>query len=87
VVTSALQATATSILAINPVRSDQQFDPIIHGDSTTVCRGRSRPWIAEVTRKTFLSQIDTIVHSKVLVIDPLSQSPVVVTGSHNFSPI
>jgi phosphatidylserine/phosphatidylglycerophosphate/cardiolipin synthase-like enzyme len=25
------------------------------------------------------------VHSKVLVIDPLSENPVVVTGSHNFS--
>jgi phosphatidylserine/phosphatidylglycerophosphate/cardiolipin synthase-like enzyme len=39
-----------------------------------------------VTRKTFLSQIGhAIVHSKVLVIDPLSDDPVVVTGSHNFS--
>ena len=35
---------------------------------------------------TFLSQIGhAIVHSKVLVIDPLSEDPVVVTGSHNFS--
>jgi phosphatidylserine/phosphatidylglycerophosphate/cardiolipin synthase-like enzyme len=25
------------------------------------------------------------VHSKVLIIDPLSSDPVVVTGSHNFS--
>ncbi len=44
------------------------------------------PWIAEVTRRTFLSQIGhAIVHSKVLVIDPLSASCVVATGSHNFS--
>ncbi len=44
------------------------------------------PWIAEVTRKGFLSQVGhAIVHSKVLVIDPLSKKPIVVTGSHNFS--
>jgi phosphatidylserine/phosphatidylglycerophosphate/cardiolipin synthase-like enzyme len=39
-----------------------------------------------VTRKDFLSQVGhAIVHSKVLVIDPLSNDPVLVTGSHNFS--
>jgi hypothetical protein len=44
------------------------------------------PWIAEVTRRTFLSQIGhAIVHSKVLVIDPLSADCAVATGSHNFS--
>jgi phosphatidylserine/phosphatidylglycerophosphate/cardiolipin synthase-like enzyme len=43
-------------------------------------------WIAEVTRRDFLSQIGhAIVHSKVLVVDPFSAHPVVVTGSHNFS--
>lgn len=37
-------------------------------------------------QKNFLSQIGhAIVHSKVLVIDPLSDDPVIVTGSHNFS--
>ena len=43
-------------------------------------------WIAEVTRSDFLAQVGhAIVHSKVLVIDALSDAPVVVTGSHNFS--
>ena len=42
-------------------------------------------WAAEVTRGLFLSQVGyAIIHSKVLVIDPLT-NPVVVTGSHNFS--
>jgi phosphatidylserine/phosphatidylglycerophosphate/cardiolipin synthase-like enzyme len=43
-------------------------------------------WIAEVTRGNFLSQIGhAIVHSKVLVIDPLDANCAVATGSHNFS--
>jgi phosphatidylserine/phosphatidylglycerophosphate/cardiolipin synthase-like enzyme len=42
-------------------------------------------WAEEVTRKRFLGEVGhSIVHSKVLVIDPLT-APVVVTGSHNFS--
>ena len=41
---------------------------------------------AEVTRTQFLSQVGfAIIHSKVLVIDPFTDHPVVVTGSHNFS--
>jgi phosphatidylserine/phosphatidylglycerophosphate/cardiolipin synthase-like enzyme len=41
---------------------------------------------AEVTHNQFLSQIGhAIIHSKVLVIDPFSADPVVITGSHNFS--
>lgn len=43
-------------------------------------------WAAEVTRSEFLSQIGfAIIHSKVLVIDPFSADPTVITGSHNFS--
>jgi phosphatidylserine/phosphatidylglycerophosphate/cardiolipin synthase-like enzyme len=43
-------------------------------------------FVAEVTHKQFLSQVGhAIVHSKVLVIDPFSDSATVVTGSHNFS--
>jgi phosphatidylserine/phosphatidylglycerophosphate/cardiolipin synthase-like enzyme len=43
-------------------------------------------WAAEVTRGAFLNQIGfAIVHSKIIVIDPFGQTPVVVTGSHNFS--
>jgi hypothetical protein len=41
---------------------------------------------AEVTHKQFLANIGhAIIHSKVLVIDPFSADPVVITGSHNFS--
>jgi phosphatidylserine/phosphatidylglycerophosphate/cardiolipin synthase-like enzyme len=41
---------------------------------------------AEVTRSEFLSKVGhAIIHSKVLVIDPFSKDPVVITGSHNFS--
>ena len=76
-----------NVLEINLVSSNQQFKPdhytVVQPQSVEVDLG---PWIAEVTRKTFLSQIGhAIVHSKVLVIDPLSKTPVVVTGSHNFS--
>lgn len=76
-----------NVLDIELVSSDQTFKP----DHYTVIQpqgndGDIGPWIAEVTRRTFLSQIGhAIVHSKVLVIDSLSQNPVVVTGSHNFS--
>lgn len=41
---------------------------------------------AEVTHKQFIANIGhAIIHSKVLVIDPFSSDPVVITGSHNFS--
>jgi hypothetical protein len=41
---------------------------------------------AEVTHKQFLANVGhAIIHSKVLVIDPFSADPVVITGSHNFS--
>jgi phosphatidylserine/phosphatidylglycerophosphate/cardiolipin synthase-like enzyme len=40
----------------------------------------------EVTRSQFLSQVGhAIIHSKVVVVDPFSDSPTVITGSHNFS--
>jgi phosphatidylserine/phosphatidylglycerophosphate/cardiolipin synthase-like enzyme len=43
-------------------------------------------WALETTRGQFLSNVGhAIVHSKVLVVDPFSDAPVVVTGSHNFS--
>jgi phosphatidylserine/phosphatidylglycerophosphate/cardiolipin synthase-like enzyme len=41
---------------------------------------------AEVTHKQFLGGVGhAIIHSKVVVIDPFSADPVVITGSHNFS--
>jgi phosphatidylserine/phosphatidylglycerophosphate/cardiolipin synthase-like enzyme len=76
-----------NVLDVSLVSSDKKFKP----DRYTVVQpqgndGDIGPWIAEVTRGTFLSQIGhAIVHSKVLVIDPLSDDPIVVTGSHNFS--
>jgi phosphatidylserine/phosphatidylglycerophosphate/cardiolipin synthase-like enzyme len=43
-------------------------------------------WATEMARAAFLSQIGfAIVHSKVIVIDPNGDNPVVITGSHNFS--
>jgi phosphatidylserine/phosphatidylglycerophosphate/cardiolipin synthase-like enzyme len=43
-------------------------------------------WAAEATHNQFKASVGyAIVHSKVLVVDPLSDEPVVVTGSHNFS--
>jgi phosphatidylserine/phosphatidylglycerophosphate/cardiolipin synthase-like enzyme len=43
-------------------------------------------WAAEVSRGQFLNQVGfAIVHSKVIVIDPNGDKPVVITGSHNFS--
>lgn len=79
--------TDKNVLDVRLVSSNQNFKPdhytVIQPQGVDVDIG---PWIAEVTRKNFLSQIGhAIVHSKVLVIDPLSKDPVVVTGSHNFS--
>jgi phosphatidylserine/phosphatidylglycerophosphate/cardiolipin synthase-like enzyme len=49
-------------------------------------RHTSAWWAAETTRSQFLSGIGhAIIHSKVLIIDPFSADPAVVTGSHNFS--
>ncbi len=52
-------------------------------------RGMAHPaagWAIETTRKQFLGDIGfAIIHSKVLLIDPFSDDPTVVTGSHNFS--
>ncbi|MDL2407609.1 phospholipase D-like domain-containing protein [Rhizobium calliandrae] len=43
-------------------------------------------WAVEGTANEFRNSIGhAITHSKVLVIDPFSDDPIVVTGSHNFS--
>jgi len=76
-----------NVLDINLVSSEKNFKP----DHYTVLQPQGLDvdfgsFIGEVTRRAFLSQIGhAIVHSKVLVVDPLSDDPVVVTGSHNFS--
>ena len=76
-----------NVVDVQLVSSDRKFKPdhytVLQPQGIDVALG---PWIAEVSRKTFLSQIGhAIVHSKVMVIDGLSENPVVVTGSHNFS--
>jgi phosphatidylserine/phosphatidylglycerophosphate/cardiolipin synthase-like enzyme len=44
-------------------------------------------WAAEVTRQQFKQGIGfAIIHSKILLVDPFGDRPIVVTGSHNFSP-
>ena len=76
-----------NFLDIGLVSSDQTFKP----DRYSVAQPQGieqafGPWLAEVTRADFLAKVGhAIVHSKVLVIDPTSDSPTVVTGSHNFS--
>lgn len=76
-----------NVLDVSLVSSDRKFRP----DHYTVLQPQGLdadfgPWIGEVTRRDFLSQIGhAIVHSKLLVIDALADAPVVVTGSHNFS--
>ena len=76
-----------NVLDVQLVSGDQKFKP----DHYTVVQPQGidadlGAWIAEVTRRNFLSQIGhAIVHSKILVIDALGDNPVVVTGSHNFS--
>src|SRR5436189_100337 len=43
-------------------------------------------FVAEVTRNQFVANIGhAIIHSKVIVIDPFSDNPVVIAGSHNYS--
>ena len=52
-------------------------------------QGRPQPlawWAAEASRYEFKKEVGyAIVHSKLLVVDPFSSKPTVVTGSHNFS--
>jgi phosphatidylserine/phosphatidylglycerophosphate/cardiolipin synthase-like enzyme len=58
------------------------FDVVQPQGFTNVAAG----WAEETTRALFLGHVgNAIIHSKVLVVDPFSASPTVVTGSHNFS--
>jgi PLD-like domain len=71
-------------------------EPTTHHLDVIQPEGLGKPfawWVAaEITRRQFLTSQSNphgighaIIHSKVLVVDPLSENPVVVTGSHNFS--
>lgn len=43
-------------------------------------------WIKEVTRSGFIPSVGyAITHTKMIVIDAFGDSPIVITGSHNFS--
>jgi phosphatidylserine/phosphatidylglycerophosphate/cardiolipin synthase-like enzyme len=44
-------------------------------------------WVAEISRGAFLRNVGwAMVHSKVILIDPCGDHPVVMTGSHNLGP-
>jgi phosphatidylserine/phosphatidylglycerophosphate/cardiolipin synthase-like enzyme len=75
-----------NVLTVDLVSSDHSFKP----DHYSIVQPQGEegigPWIGEVTRKTFLASVGhAIVHAKVLLIDGLSENPILVTGSHNFS--
>ncbi len=75
-----------SALDVNLVDNDRQSS--LHLDIVEP-RGVAHPFATfaeEVTRKQFLAGIGhAIIHSKVVVLDPFSSDPTVITGSHNFS--
>jgi phosphatidylserine/phosphatidylglycerophosphate/cardiolipin synthase-like enzyme len=62
---------------------------IKHTEDVVQPAGLAHPaagWAVEATRKQFLGNVGhAIIHSKVLVVDPFTDDPTVVTGSHNFS--
>lgn len=43
-------------------------------------------WVKEVARREFIPNVGfAITHTKMIVVDPFSDNPTVITGSHNFS--
>lgn len=76
-----LRVTLVGGHAAKPARSET-FDVVQPRSLAHPAAG----WAVETTREQFLSNIGyAIIHSKVLVVDPFSADPTVVTGSHNFS--
>src|SRR4051812_19298978 len=63
--------------------------PATHVEDVVQPAGLDHPaagWAVEATREQFLGNVGhAIIHSKVLVVDPFTDDPTVVTGSHNFS--
>jgi phosphatidylserine/phosphatidylglycerophosphate/cardiolipin synthase-like enzyme len=63
--------------------------PAEHVEDVIQPAGMAHPaagWAVEATRRQFQGNVGhAIIHSKVLVVDPFSEDPTVVTGSHNFS--
>jgi phosphatidylserine/phosphatidylglycerophosphate/cardiolipin synthase-like enzyme len=55
-------------------------------NQATGVRGTVGEWAVEGTAAEFRANIGhAITHSKVIVIDPFSDDPITITGSHNFS--
>jgi phosphatidylserine/phosphatidylglycerophosphate/cardiolipin synthase-like enzyme len=73
----------TVVGAQNPAQAGPRTFDVVQPE------GKAHPavyWAAETTRRQFLGSVGhAIIHSKVLVVDPFSDDPIVVTGSHNFS--
>ena len=63
--------------------------PAEHVEDVIQPEGMDHPaagWAVEATRSQFAGNVGhAIIHSKVLLVDPFSDDPTVVTGSHNFS--
>jgi phosphatidylserine/phosphatidylglycerophosphate/cardiolipin synthase-like enzyme len=79
----------TTTLKVHLVGAAKDASAITHTVDVVQPEGNDHPtayWAAETTHQQFLSGIGyAIIHSKVLVVDPFSDDPTVVTGSHNFS--
>jgi phosphatidylserine/phosphatidylglycerophosphate/cardiolipin synthase-like enzyme len=88
-VVSELPSSAKNESAANILLLDGIKDRVTHLDIVRPEGEKANPFAnfaAEVTHNQFRANVGfAIIHSKVLVVDPFSNDPVVVTGSHNFS--
>ncbi|WP_081991156.1 phospholipase D-like domain-containing protein [Inquilinus limosus] len=81
----ATQFTSTGLEDFKLLKQDPEefFLDTVQTTGVKMTVGR---WAVEGTANEFRNSIGhAITHSKVLVIDPFSDDPIVVTGSHNFS--
>jgi phosphatidylserine/phosphatidylglycerophosphate/cardiolipin synthase-like enzyme len=61
------------------------FQDIIQPDGLD--KNVAEQWLSEITRGNFLHNVGhAMIHSKVVVVDPFGDHPVVITGSNNFGP-
>jgi phosphatidylserine/phosphatidylglycerophosphate/cardiolipin synthase-like enzyme len=79
----------TTALRVTLFGTGPDTAPARHVEDVVQPAGLPRPaagWAVEATREQFLGNVGhAIIHSKVLVVDPFTDDPTVVTGSHNFS--
>jgi phosphatidylserine/phosphatidylglycerophosphate/cardiolipin synthase-like enzyme len=79
----------TTTLRVQLVGAAKNAIALTHTFDVVQPEGNDHPtayWATETTHAQFKSGIGfAIIHSKVLVVDPFSEAPIVVTGSHNFS--